>query len=190
MKWKVGDKVVFVPQGPCRVDGVVMKTIAGQLSRFYRLSLLDDSSDLVFVPSDKLKPPAIRPLITEAELPKVFSSLEGSRPASANWRQRAIEQAKLFASGSAFDLAEIVESLTQMGEGRALLSRDRQTLEKAKRLLICEISEVTGATRSATEERVDRILGLQREHPTTPTVARLRRDWLDTRAVKRPPVNV
>ena len=81
-----------------------------------------------------------------------------------NWRQRGIDHAKLLASGSAFDLAEIVGTLSELSEAKPLPSRDRQTLERAKKLLICEISEVTGETRIATEERIDRVLKLQKRN--------------------------
>jgi CarD family transcriptional regulator len=65
------------------------------------------------------------------------------------------------ASGSAFDLAEVVESLTELNEARTLSPRDREMLDRARRILICEISEVTGETKSATEEQVDQALNVR-----------------------------
>ena len=62
------------------------------------------------------------------------------------------------ASGSAFDLAEIVESLTELSEAKALLPRDRYTLAKAKKFLICEIAEVMEESRDAAEGEIDRVL--------------------------------
>ena len=61
-------------------------------------------------------------------------------------------------SGSAFDLAEIVESLTELIETKPLSFGERGTLERAKRLLVCEISEVTGESMQEAEEQVDRAL--------------------------------
>jgi RNA polymerase-interacting CarD/CdnL/TRCF family regulator len=66
------------------------------------------------------------------------------------------------ASGSAFDLADIVESLTDLNEARALASHDRQTLDRAKKLLVCEIAEVLGDSRSAVAERIDRALKVRK----------------------------
>ena len=65
---------------------------------------------------------------------------------------------KLFTSGSAFDLAEIVESLTELGKTKALSPRDKQSLERARKLLVCEISEVMRETKSAAEEQVNKAL--------------------------------
>jgi RNA polymerase-interacting CarD/CdnL/TRCF family regulator len=67
-------------------------------------------------------------------------------------------------SGSAFDLAEVVESLTELNEARVLSPRDRQALDRARKILICEISEVTGATKDKAEEQVDHALSVRKKH--------------------------
>ena len=65
-------------------------------------------------------------------------------------------------SGSAFDLAEVVESLTELSTRKSLSFRESWTLERAKRLLVCEISEVTGETKSAAEEKVEQALKVRK----------------------------
>ena len=168
MQFKVGSKVVYPSQGPCLIDAVVTKVVAGQSTGFYRLTLLDGSGDAVLVASNKLKTTPIRGLITKSEIPKLLNRLENLPLASINWRQRGIDHAKLLASGSAFDLAEIVGALSELSAAKPLPSRDRQTLERAKKLLICEISEVTGETRTATEEKIDGVLNLKKRNPIFP----------------------
>lgn len=158
MTFSVGDKVVYPSQGPCLIDAVVKKAIGGAPVSFYKLSLLDDSRDAVLVPVEKLNMLRIRQLLARAEIPKLLGHLKGSPAASKNWKQRAIDNAKLLASGSAFDLAEVVESLTELSAAKALLPRDRQTLEKARKFLICEISEVMGESRDAAEGEIDKAL--------------------------------
>jgi len=158
MTFRIGDKVVYPSQGPCLIDAVVQKAIAGAPASFYRLSLLDDSHDAVLVPVEKIRALSIRQLLAKAEIPKLLGHLKNSPATSKNWKQRAIDNAKLLASGSAFDLAEVVESLTQLSESKALLPRDRQTLNKARKFLICEISQVMGESRDAAEGEIDRAL--------------------------------
>ena len=165
MQFKVGSKVVYPSQGPCLIESVLTKVVAGQSSGFYRLTLLDGSGDAVLVASNKLKTTPIRGLVTKSEIPKLLGHLESLPLASISWRQRGIDHAKLLASGSAYDLAEIVGVLTELSEAKPLPSRDRQTLERAKKLLICEISEVTGETRTATEEKIDGVLNLKKRNP-------------------------
>src|SRR5262249_33880282 len=92
------------------------------------------------------------------------------RPPTAtvmNWKQRAIDNLKLLVSGSPFDLADIVESLTELNEARPLSQRDREMLDRARRILICEISEVMGETKSAAEQQIDQALNMRKKHQAT-----------------------
>lgn len=158
MTFLIGDKVVYPSKGPCLIGAVINRTVAGEQARFYPLSFLDDSGDAMLIPTAKLRALPIRHLLAKAEIPKLLAHLKNSAPAAENWKQRGMDNAKLLASGSAFDLAEIVESLTELSMAKTLLPRDRQTLEKAKKLLICEISEVMGESRGAAEREIDRAL--------------------------------
>ncbi len=164
--FSIGNKVVYPSQGPCLIDAEESKIVAGRTIRFYRLTLLDDSGDAVFVPLDKFKALRMRHLMGKSEIPKLLNHLENLVTTSKNWKQRAIDNLKLMSSGSAFDLAEIVESLTVLNEIKALSLRDRQTLDKAKKFLVCEISEVMGETKSTAKEHVDKALGRKESDKT------------------------
>jgi RNA polymerase-interacting CarD/CdnL/TRCF family regulator len=78
--------------------------------------------------------------------------------ASTDRKQRVRDNLKLLLSGSAFDLATIVESLTELVETTSLSQGERRTLDRARHLLVCEISEVTGETQEQVEQQVDRAL--------------------------------
>jgi RNA polymerase-interacting CarD/CdnL/TRCF family regulator len=173
---KFGHKVVYPYQGPCLIGEVVKKVISGRPASFYHLALLDGSGGELFIPVDKISGLGIRQLMARSEIPKLLSFLRKPAATSANWKQRAIDNFKLLTSGSAFDLAEVVESLTELNEARVLSPRDRQTLDRARRILICEISEVTGATKGAAEEQVDDALSVRKRHETSPNKKRTARD--------------
>jgi len=158
----VGDKVVYPSQGPCLISAVVKKVVDGRPMSFYHLALLDDSPGGLFVPIGKVQSLGIRQLLEKSEIPKLLSRLKKACAPAKNWKQRALDNLKLFASGSAFDLAEVVESLTELSETKALTPRDRHTLERARKLLVCEISEVTGKTKSAAGEQVDEALKMRK----------------------------
>ena len=161
MLLSVGNKIVYPYQGPCLIGAVVQKVVGGKPTSFYQLARLDDIGGALFVPVDKIGDLKIRQLTPRSDIPKLLRRLQ--RPASTvmNWKQRAIDNLKLLASGSAFDLAEVVESLTELNEARTLSPRDREMLDRARRILICEISEVTGETKNATEEQVDQALNVR-----------------------------
>ena len=153
-----GDKVSYPCQGPCLIGPVVKRVVDGKLTEFHRLTVLVDGGGELLVPLDKAHARGIRRLLDRAEIPKLLDQLtKASRPAE-RWNQRAMDNLKLFTSGSAFDLAEIVESLCELRKTKALSPSDRETLERARKLLVCEISEVMGETKSAAQEQIDKAL--------------------------------
>lgn len=164
MTLSVGEKVSLPSHGPCLIDAVVNKLVGGTSMTFYRLACLENNGGELFIPVDKIKGLGIRQLLQRSEIPKLLSRLsqEGKSavvPNTArNWKQRAIDRSRLLASGTATDLVELIESLTDSNAVRALASQDRQTLERAKRLLVCEIAEVLGDSKSAVEQRINRAL--------------------------------
>jgi CarD family transcriptional regulator len=153
-----GNKVIYPYQGPCLIGPVIKKVIDGNPISFYRLALLDDSGGELFVPVDKVQSIGIRPLLNRSDIPKLLDLLKEPSGADKDWKQRADDNFKLLTSGSTFDLAEVVKSLTKLGRKRELSFRESQTLEKARKLLIGEISEALGETKSAAEEQIDEAL--------------------------------
>jgi RNA polymerase-interacting CarD/CdnL/TRCF family regulator len=167
MMLTVGAKVVYPCRGPCLIGAVVQKVVGGQTKKFYPLALLDDSNGELFVPVENLANLHLRALLDRSEIPQLLRRLKKiSRSTkdleAKNWRQRNIDTAKLLSSGSAFDLASIVESLTNLGEAKSLSPYERDTLARARRLLVCEISEVTGKSKSVVEEQVTEALHVGR----------------------------
>jgi CarD family transcriptional regulator len=159
----VGTKVIYPCQGPCVIGPVVKKIVDGRPTNFYHLVVLDARGGKLFVPVDKADAMGIRQLLKKSEIPKLLGHLKKAartaNPATTkNWKQRTVDNLKLFTSGSAFDLAKVVELLTDLSETRALSPSEKRTLERARELLVCEISEVMGKTRSAVEEQVNNAL--------------------------------
>ena len=163
MNLTVGNKVNYPHQGPCRIDEVVDRVVNGRSMSFYHLAVLDDRGGKLLVPTDKVEALGIRRLLERSEIPKLFRHPQKTAAPATNWKQRAIEHSKLLTSGSPFDLAAVVESLTELNDTKALSPRERETLDRAKKFLICEISEVTGETRSAAEEYLDQALKARRK---------------------------
>ena len=164
MTLTVGDKVVYPGRGPCLIGAVVQKMVCGRAASYYRLALLDDSRAELFVPVDKSDDLNMRALLTRSEIPKLLRHLKArvaitKVPGTAkNWRQRELDSLKLFSSGTIFELAHMVESLTQQSSTKTLAARERETLYRARKLLICEISEVLGESKTAAEARIDSAL--------------------------------
>jgi RNA polymerase-interacting CarD/CdnL/TRCF family regulator len=154
----VGSTVFYPCQGPCLVGAAVERSVAGEPRNFYHLIVLDDSGGELFVPEDKVQTIGIRPLVKRSDVPKLLGQLMKTSEMARDWKQRADDILRLFTSGSAFDLAQIAGSLTELSKTKKLSIRESWTLVRVRNLLVCEISEVMGETKSAAEEQVDRAL--------------------------------
>ena len=163
MTLSIGSKMMYPSQGPCVIGSVVNKEVAGSPMSFYCLALLDDSGGELFVPVEKVRDVGLRPLLNRSEIPKLLGQLMKTSQIDSDWKQRARDNMKLLTSGSAFDVAEVVESLTELNERKPLSFRESQVLEKAKRLLVCEISEVLELTKTAAEEQINQALKAPKE---------------------------
>jgi RNA polymerase-interacting CarD/CdnL/TRCF family regulator len=158
VKLSVGNRVSYPCQGPCLIGPVVKRVVGGKLTEFHHLTVLTDGGGELLVPVDRAQTRVIRELLDKTEIPKLLNRLKKPSKAAERWNQRTRENSILFTSGSAFDLAEIVGSLSELTETKVLTPTDRQTLERARKLLACEISEVMGETKNAAEIKIDQAL--------------------------------
>jgi len=164
MMLTVGDKVVYPGRGPCLIGPVVQKVVCGTSASFYPFALLDGSKAELFVPIDSLNDLHLRSLLDRSEIPELLGHLKARAGVTndigtaKNRRQRELDNLKLFKSGSIFDLADRVESLTQLSGTKALSANERETLSRARMLLACEISEVMDESKRAAEARIDDVL--------------------------------
>jgi CarD family transcriptional regulator, regulator of rRNA transcription len=154
----VGNKAIYPGQGPCLICSVVTKTVDSSVMMFYQMTVLDESGGELFVPVDKARAIGVRLLMKKSEIPPLLTHLKKRTKAADNWKQRASDNLKLLTSGSPFDLAEVVTSLTELSDTRTLTLGESGTLSKARRLLICEISEVMDQTKTAVELQLDKAL--------------------------------
>ncbi len=154
----IGKTVVYPCQGPCRIGALVHRVINDQPMMFYQLSVLAEGGGDLLIPVNKIDLLGLRPLLKKSEIPKLFDQLKQTAKPEGDYRQRRRDNTERLASGSAFDLAIVIESLTELRDTKMLSFGENKMLERARRLLICEISEVTKQTREAAEMLVDTAL--------------------------------
>jgi CarD family transcriptional regulator len=163
MRLIIGKKIVYPAQGPCIIGSIVNRTIGDQQLSFYQLTVLSNGSMHLFVPVNKAGKLGIRPLLKREKIPMVLEQLRQPTKRNDNWRERNLYNSKLFAAGSAFDLAEVIQSLTESRENKTLAFGENKTLERARELLICELSLVLGEAIVNTEKLVDEALKARKE---------------------------
>lgn len=158
MNLTIGNRVVYPGQGPCRIDQVISKLVDGKTVRFYQLSVLGEGGAELFVPVNKAQLVGLRLLVSLKEVSGILKTLIEETKFADGWKERASDNVRLFKSGSAFDLALLLKSLTEMSARKSLSTGECKMLLKARSLLVREICEVTGDTGQHVEQRIDNAL--------------------------------
>lgn len=158
MTLSLGTKVVYPSQGPCLVEGIVEKVIDGRGVRFYHLVDLGDSGAEVLVPVEKAKDVGLRRLLKRSDIPKLLAHLRKPVATSKDWKQRTQNNLERMTSGSAFRVAKVVKSLSDLSKTRKLSPPEARTLDRARSLLVSEIVQVMRVTKGTAEARIDEAL--------------------------------
>lgn len=140
--FSIGDKVIYPTQGIGIIEDIQEEDLYGELFHIYHLRILSNNT-LIMVPSSNAAEIGIRRLITSEKINKVLDYLSrGSVDVSMNWKGRFKEHTSLMKTGSILDMAAVLKSLFYLNMIKPLSFREKKMMEKAKELLVTEISEV------------------------------------------------
>jgi CarD family transcriptional regulator len=144
MQLSVGQKVAYPNQGVCVVEEIKKRLFGERTISGYCLRVLGDNST-IFVPTDNAENVGIRPLISTAQCKKLVRELSNDfEPACGDWKLRAKQFAEKLHSGCIFEAADVFKKLTYLSFEKKLSFREQTMLEKAKYLVV---SEITNADR-------------------------------------------
>ena len=158
MTFEVGDKVIYPNQGLGVVERIEEKTILGTTCGFYHLRIVANDTT-VLVPISNVDGVGLRRAILDGEVDRLFGALgDGKIDNHQNWKGRFKDNSDKMRSGSIYDVADVLKSLAFLSRSNSLSFREKRMLDRAKFLIISEISEVMRQTTEAIESRVDRAL--------------------------------
>lgn len=144
MQLSIGQKVAYPNQGVCLVEGIKKRVCGENSLSGYCLRVLSDNST-IFVPTDNAESVGIRPLISISECKQLIADLSNDfEPAATDWKIRAKQFAEKLHSGDIFAAADVLKKLTYLSFEKKLSFREQTMLEKAKYLVV---SEITNADR-------------------------------------------
>jgi CarD family transcriptional regulator len=169
--FQIGDKVIYPNQGLGVVHGIETKTILGTTCGFYHLRMVANETT-VLVPVDNVDGVGLRRAIGDEEIERLFGLLgDGKIDNHQNWKGRFKDNSDRMRTGSIYDVVEVLKSLTFLARSKNLSFREKRMLDRAKFLVISEISEVAREKTEAIEQKVD--LALERCFSTkTRSIAR------------------
>ena len=158
MTFEVGDKVIYPNHGLGIVERIEEKTILGTTCGFYHLRIVANET-IVLVPLSNVDGVGLRRAITDEEVERLFNLLgDGKIDNHQNWKGRFKDNSDKMRSGSIYEVADVLKSLTFLAKSKSLSFREKRMLDRAKFLIISEVSEVMRETATAIEGRVDSAL--------------------------------
>jgi len=156
--FQVGDKVIYPNHGLGIVERIEEKTILGTTCGFFHLRIVANDTT-VLVPVANVDGVGLRKAITDEEVERLFGLLSDGRIDNhQNWKGRFKDNSDKMRTGSIYDMADVLKSLTFLSKSKSLSFREKRMLDRARALIISEISEVIREKALAVEERVDQAL--------------------------------
>jgi len=156
--FEVGDKVIYPNHGLGIVERIEEKTILGTTCGFYHLRIVANET-IVLVPLSNVDGVGLRRAITDEEVERLFGLLgDGKIDNHQNWKGRFKDNSDKMRSGSIYDVADVLKNLTFLAKSKSLSFREKRMLDRAKFLIISEVSEVMRLTAVDIEARVDTAL--------------------------------
>jgi CarD family transcriptional regulator len=156
--FEVGDKVIYPNQGLGVVTRIEEKTILGTTCGFYHLRIVANETT-VLVPLDNVDGVGLRRAIGDDEVERLFNALgNGKIDNHQNWKGRFKDNSDKMRTGSIYDVADVLKSLTLLSRSKSLSFREKRMLDRAKFLIVSEISEVMRETSASIEDRVEKAL--------------------------------
>ena len=158
LQFEVGDKVIYPNQGLGVVERIETRTIMGTTCGFYSLRMAS-SDTTVLVPVDNVEDVGLRRAIGDHEVKKLFGLLgNGKIDNHQNWKGRFKDNSNKMRTGSLYDVVDVLKSLNHLSQSKNLSFREKRMLDRAKFLVVSEISEVVSEPAEAIEQKVEKAL--------------------------------
>ena len=158
MTFDVGDKVIYPNHGLGVVERIETRTIQDTTCGFYSLRMAD-SDTVVLVPLDNVDGVGLRRAISANEVKKLFTLLgNGKIDNHQNWKGRFKDNSDKMRTGSVYDVVDVLKNLTYLTKSKNLSFREKRMLDRAKFLVVSEISEVLDTASDGIDRRVDKAL--------------------------------
>jgi CarD family transcriptional regulator len=151
---KIGDKVIYPNQGLGIVEDIGEDSYDGERFTVFHLRIICNNT-LVTVPSTTALEIGIRRPVNEGSIKKIYHFMgNGDVDVTTDWKGRYKEHLNLMRSGTLSDMATVLKSLYYLSLHKPLSFREKKMMEKAKELMVSEISEAVASPSSKVEEKL------------------------------------
>jgi CarD family transcriptional regulator len=141
MLFKIGDRAVYPGQGVTEITAIESKEIGGNTEVLYMLRVVN-TNRTIMVPVAKVGSVGLRKVIGNGEVERIYHVLKQRTAPAGNvtWNRRYRGYVEKIATGSIFDVAEVMRDLSVLKASKALSFGERKMLDQARTLLVKELS--------------------------------------------------
>ena len=160
MGFKVGEKIVYPNHGVSVVEkiGEGFASEPAAPRSFYHLRLLSNNSR-VMVPIGNTGLIGLRRLTQRKDITGLMKLLgDGRFSATGDWKGRYKQNLDKMRSGRLTDIADVLKNLSWVQKQKALSFREKKMYERARYLIVSEISHVNGLPETEVEREVEKAL--------------------------------
>jgi len=159
MTFQIGERVVYPNHGVGTIENISTRTFGVKTERFYLLRLASNSLT-VLVPFSHVNDVGLRRVMRNAEIQRMLEFLAAGRCARcADWKNRFKENSEKMRVGALLEVAEVLKGLLIQQRDKPLSFREKKMLDRARHMLLTEVSSSRGATMDQAAEVMQKALG-------------------------------
>jgi len=139
MTFQIGEKVVYPNQGVGTIENISTRTFGAAFEKFYLLRF--GCSMTVLVPLSNAANIGLRRVTKDREISRILSYLAiGWCETNPDWKVRFKQNSDKMQSGDLLKAAEVFKGLLQLHIDKPLSFREKKMLDRARHMLVSEIS--------------------------------------------------
>ena len=143
MTFQIGEKVVYPNQGVGTIENISTRAFGAAFEKFYLLRF--GRGMTMLVPLSNAANIGLRRVTKDREISRILSHLViGCCPLIPDWKVRYKENCDKMQSGDLLKVAEVLKALLQLHIDRPLSFREKKMLDRARHMLVSEISVARG----------------------------------------------
>ncbi len=164
-----GSEVVYGLHGRCSIEAVIDRTINGETISFYKLqpqkpplSRTKKLDPAIWIPVKNAQKQGLRSVMTKEDADKIYTLFQNREyffSLEESWSTVIPQLEKCISDEGAFGLAKVESYLFVLKKRQVVLSPEiNRFAEIVRRNLMRELSEITGQTIRALEDRMEKSL--------------------------------
>jgi CarD family transcriptional regulator len=156
--FRKGDTVVHPEHGAAVIEELRDKEFLGEKRKYLVLRVVYGDLTLS-VPVDSADKVGLRQVVSKNEVKKILNVLREDESAmAANWSRRYKNNLEKLHSGDPYEVAEVLRNLAIREREKGLSAGEKRMIQKARQILISEVSHATGKSEEEAEAMIDGVL--------------------------------